>query len=402
MSRIPQGCQTLGGFRAEGVNRCRESFFATFSSRGYMSFLPSGLQLLESVWEKYPPSFRNRLVPLNSPYAEPSVLMGDPTLAALAYMSAHHAPHERPLRLCYAQMVYRRGESPEDPFESYQVGAELLGWNGHGAEVEMLSLIMESFENLAIPLPTIVLGDVRILKHLCTALSREEEARVLAALSSASYSEYYGVVEYLSPKNGTASFLQALPHLKGGEEVLEKARNLCPELPLEDLQDIVTSLKDMGYRKNLRLDLSLFREIGYYSGPVFDLYLSREGRSLGGGGRYDGLLSQYGILGQALGFNLDLERMARSIPQASRRETIMVWGGQVSPPKALEYARKMAALGKKAEMSWHENSEASRELARIRGYCWWLDGKTGELHDLECPGEAPKAREEWTKEETSC
>ena len=402
MSRIPQGCQTLGGLRAEGVNRCRESFFTTFSSRGYMSFLPSGLQLLESVWEKYPPAFRNRLVPLNSPYAEPSVLMGDPTLAALAYMSAHHAPHERPLRLCYAQKVYRRGDAPEDPFESYQVGAELLGWNGHGAEVEMLSLIMESFEKLSIPLPTVVLGDVRILKHLCSALSRDEEARLLTALSSGSYSAYYGVVEQISPKNGTAAFLQALPHLKGGEEVLSKARELCPELPLEDLQEITTSLKEMGYRKQLRLDLALFREIGYYSGPVFDFYLSREGRSLGGGGRYDGLLSQYGILGQALGFNLDLEHMARNIPPSAHGKTVMVWGGQISPPKALEYARKMASLGRKAEMSWHESPEASQELARIRGYGGWLDGKTGQLHDLEHPGERPQTQDRWSKEESSC
>ncbi len=399
MSRIPQGCRTLGGSWAEGVNRCRESFFATFFSRGYMSFLPSGLQLLESVWEKYPSAFRNRLVTLNSPYAEPCVLMGDPTLAALAYMSAHHAPHERPLRLCYAQKVYRRGESNEDPFESYQVGAELLGWNGHGAEVEMLSLIMESFEKLSIPLPTIVLGDVQILKHLCTALSREEEKGLLAALSVASYEEYYRRIERISFQNGTAPFLQALPHLKGGEEVLRKAKDLCPELPLEDLREIVSALKELGYGKNLRLDLSLFREIGYYSGPVFDIYLPREGRSLGGGGRYDGLLSQYGIVGQALGFNIDLERMARNLPEAVASETVMVWGGDISSPQALIYAKEIIRLGRRTELSWHEDSKASRNLALIRGYRWWLDGKTGQLYDLAAEKTSPKERNEWLTEE---
>ncbi len=402
MSRIPQGCRTLGGDWAEGINRCRESFFATFSSRGYMSFLPSGLQLMESVWEKYPSSFRNRLVALNSPHAEPCVLMGDPTLAALAYMSAHHAPHERPLRLCYAQKVYRKGESSEDPFETYQVGAELLGWNGHGAEVEMLSLIMESFEKLSMPLPTIVLGDVQILKHLCSALSPEEEKSILEALSNLSYGEYYRRVEHLYPQNGSAAFLEALPRLKGGPEVLEKARDLCPELPLEDIREITMALKELGYGKNVRLDLSLFREIGYYSGPVFDMYLSGEGRSLGGGGRYDGLLSQYGMMGQALGFNLDLERMARHARNSSNSETVMIWGGGTSSPQALGYARELIRLGKRTEMSWHEHAEASRELARIRRYRWWLDGKTGQLHSLSSEKIPPLAREEWYKGEFSC
>ena len=41
-------------------------------------------------------------------------------------------------------------------------------------------------------------------------------------------------------------------------------------------------------------DLGLVRELGYYTGAVFEVYDPAVGFALGGGGRYDDLLGRFG------------------------------------------------------------------------------------------------------------
>ena len=66
----------------------------------------------------------------------------------------------------------------------------------------------------------------------------------------------------------------------------------------------------MGYADRLRVDLGFIRDLGYYSGPVFNAYSSISGALLGGGGRYDGLLAKVGMDGEASGFALNLKELA--------------------------------------------------------------------------------------------
>jgi len=68
MNRLPRGCTNVGGGLASAMEDCRRIFLSLFEAWGYSPFLPSALQLLESSWEKLPPSFRSRLVAVNTPY----------------------------------------------------------------------------------------------------------------------------------------------------------------------------------------------------------------------------------------------------------------------------------------------------------------------------------------------
>lgn len=61
---------------------------------------------------------------------------------------------------------------------------------------------------------------------------------------------------------------------------------------------------------HLRFDLSLARGLGYYTGCIFEIAVPDLGSSLGGGGRYDGLIGMF--LGRevpACGLSLGLERI---------------------------------------------------------------------------------------------
>jgi ATP phosphoribosyltransferase regulatory subunit len=56
-------------------------------------------------------------------------------------------------------------------------------------------------------------------------------------------------------------------------------------------------------------DLGLVRTLGYYTGPVFEVYDAAFGAPLGGGGRYDDLLGRFGRSLPACGWALDVERV---------------------------------------------------------------------------------------------
>jgi ATP phosphoribosyltransferase regulatory subunit len=137
-------------------------------------------------------------------------------------------------------------------------------------------------------------------------------------------------------------------------------------------------MEELGYSERICFDLALARELNYYSGPIFDIYSSRSGKPLGGGGRYDGLLYKYGIFGQAIGFALDLETVASlSGFKEARPSSIMVWPGNLSPAETIDQADKLVSAHLEVEISWSSSGAESIQLARMRGIKWWIDLSQG-------------------------
>ena len=80
-------------------------------------------------------------------------------------------------------------------------------------------------------------------------------------------------------------------------------------------QEAVTGLRrvhellDPHVAERVIFDLGLVRNIGYYTGAVFDVYDPALGAPIGGGGRYDELLGRFGAALPAVGFALGVDRL---------------------------------------------------------------------------------------------
>lgn len=375
MSRLPKGCTNVGGNLAYAMEKCRQQFISTFTNFGYQSFWPSALQLLETAWDRLPDTIRTRLITMSTPFGEPCCLRTDITLAAVAYLSAHHSPEERPLRLCYSDRVYKAPLRQETELETFQIGAELLGWEGEGADIEVLSLLLIALDHMGLEDTDLVLGDVKIIQNAMGELPDQLATQLISSLEKGSYSHYFQTLEKSSVPSSILPFLKALPGLKGDSDILNKAEQLLAETAcFGSLKEIQKAMNELGYGERIRFDLALTRELNYYSGPIFDIYSARLGKPLGGGGRYDGLLFKYGIFGQAIGFALDLESIA-SISRFgnSRNCTIMIWSGGLSPAEALKKAKELSTDERKLEISWTSDRNESIQLAKMRKIPWWID-----------------------------
>jgi ATP phosphoribosyltransferase regulatory subunit len=113
----------------------------------------------------------------------------------------------------------------------------------------------------------------------------------------------------------------ALSDLRGGPEVLERARALggpAIERASAALSETLAAVEAAGLADRVQVDLGLLRDLGYYTGAILEVYDPAVGEAIGGGGRYDDLLGRFGSPRPAVGFALNLERL--HVAQAAEQE----------------------------------------------------------------------------------
>jgi ATP phosphoribosyltransferase regulatory subunit len=384
MNRTPRGCSNIGGDGAAKLEYCRNRALQLFAFYGYRPFSPAELQLVEDVWNNISVARARRFIAVNSPFGEPCVLRGDLTLSAVTYLASHFSDDERPLRISYADRVFSAPQPPRHNLEENQVGLELIGWESAGTDVEVLSLLFHTLDELSIKRSVVVLGDVSVLSKFFEGLAPEIKKSLILALCDGALTEYRRLLAGSGASREKMKFLSALPELKGGLEIIDEAvsmlKNPAPLMPLKTLCD---SLAKLGYGERLRIDLGFVRDLGYYSGPIFNAYSLDTGAALGGGGRYDELLTKFGMDGEAAGFGLNLKELASSCVDGSPKPQLMLWCGGSDPADALRYADGLYKKGISFELSWHNDREESLRIARLRGYRRWADYAAKKLVLLE-------------------
>jgi histidyl-tRNA synthetase len=76
---------------------------------------------------------------------------------------------------------------------------------------------------------------------------------------------------------------------------------------------------------SLRYDPTLVRGMGYYTGTIFEIEHSQSSSSIGGGGRYDGMVGKW--LGKdvpAVGISLGFERIADLVGESAEESSFEV------------------------------------------------------------------------------
>ena len=255
-------------------------------------------------------------------------LRSDMTVPIARLVASRFADAPLPLRLCYLASAYRavlpqRGEMRE----FVQAGIELIGAPGAEGTAEVIGVLEAALDAAGLDRAVIGLGDADLYRSLLTEFGVEGEARD-AVLDRLATHDLVGLEAELSAAGiGDAAIetCVALSQLRGGPEVLERARELGGAplgRTIARLEETYESLAERGAADRVQIDLGLLRDLGYYSGAIFEVYDPALGHVLGGGGRYDGFLANFGVDLPAAGFSLYLERVhvAQMEEESRRRE----------------------------------------------------------------------------------
>ena len=251
-------------------------------------------------------------------------LRSDMTIPIARVVATRYADAEPPLRFCYFAHAWRAVErGVGEPREFLQGGLELIGASRPEAEAEVLALTIAGLEEAGLSRHRVGVGDGSLYRGLLNALGVPEQGH-LPLLECLSRRDLVGLDMLVSRIEGIGDrdreLLVRLPELRGGREVLEPAADAPAEwkAAIEGLRALHEQLADRGVADRVIFDLGLVRELGYYTGAVFEVYDPAVGFALGGGGRYDDLLGLFGRSLPACGMALDLQRvhMAQAAEEA--------------------------------------------------------------------------------------
>jgi ATP phosphoribosyltransferase regulatory subunit len=248
-------------------------------------------------------------------------LRSDMTIPIARVVATRYAYAKPPLRFSYLAHAWRATDrGVGEPREFLQAGLELIGVPGADGEAEVVAIAIEALSAAGLRRHRIGVGDGALYRSLLASFGVPEERHLpmLEALSRRDLVGLEGQVRELELGEGERDLLVRLPLLRGGREVLDRAADEAGGASagrdavvraLDGLRALHEQLDAKGVAERVIFDLGLVRELGYYTGAVFEVYDPAVGFTLGGGGRYDELIGRFGRDLPACGIALDVQRV---------------------------------------------------------------------------------------------
>lgn len=376
---LPAGVRDMLPEEAANIRQLEATLAGLFASWGYREVVPPTFEYADTYARKgdsQPPGYLFRFIDQGGEVVALRPEFTTP-IARLVCTRLNRDP--LPLRLFYLGNVFRyQSNVVGGQREFLQAGLELVGAAGARADAEVLLLAAEALQTAGLEDFQMLLGHVQITEALLAAsFTPGDIPQVREALMR---KDYVGLGR-LMPESGRYPGAWQVRDLQGGREVLDRLQADLPEPgngPARELREVWEALAACGLQDHVSLDLTLVRDLDYYTGVVFEIYAPGLGFPLGGGGRYDRLLEQFGLDALATGFALGVERLLAVLPSGrqSQAEPDYLVGGEDTLAVLLQ-ARELRRRGYRVEVLAPEISrEQAQEMARTRGvkeFCY-LDG----------------------------
>jgi len=261
--------------------------------------------------------------------------------------------------------------------EFTQGGVEFIGKRSDEVDAEVIALAISSLSVIGIRDFKIDVGQVEFLDGLFEEfrLKGEEVEKLKAYISTKNLSWLARYVDTLDVSAEVKNVILELPELFGGCEVLDKARAMTSSKKaiqaVENLHGVYGVLKDMGMDKYLIFDLGTAQKLNYYTGIIFKGFVKDIGYGVLAGGRYDHLVSHFGVDKPAVGFAVGLERAMLALAKQHSDvlkpvDKVLIVCTRERIKEAFYRAEEMRRAGKIVEIALKEDFPAYTKRAHSR------------------------------------
>ena len=307
----------------------------------------------------------------------------------LARVAALHANDlVLPFKRYHIAPVWRGDRPQRGRFrEFYQCDVDTVGSPSMLADAEAIATVADALTALGFPEFTIQINDRRIITGLAklAGVADEQAGQVYRSVDKIEKIGPNGVRAELIERgiaDDAADRVLDLVTMRGDDaQVLSELRGRAAAFPdviagADDLERLLGYLGGLGVpRANYALQLSMVRGLDYYTGPVFEIAVERpKVGSIGGGGRYDGLVGSFsGRDVPATGFSLGLERAFEVISEfgllppirtvSQILVAIMRGADDDGVAEALQFVAELRAAGLRAEVYLNERRGLRDQLS---------------------------------------
>ncbi len=259
------------------------------------------------------------------------------------------------------QPVWRADRPARGRFrEFYQCDVDAIGSRSPVVEVEMLSAVSDILSTLGFSDFTIELNHRELLTHTLdsAAIDRSLHGTALVAIDKLDKIGRDAVFEEMVKRGIDAESARAVLERIAGDSLA--VSDLTGAAGAENLAQIMSLCEATPAAGRVKFAPRLARGLSYYTGAIMEVAVPDLAGSLGGGGRYDGLIGMFsGENIPACGFSLGLERILvvmserkmfpPNVDQADADVLVTVFDAE-SIPDALRLAAELRAAGHRADV----------------------------------------------------
>ncbi len=199
--------------------------------------------------------------------------------------------------------------------EFTQADIDIIGGDAVKANAEIIATASKVYEAFGVDYK-ISINDRKMLDEFFSTLgiSKEKQVKVMRAIDKMDKLGTAGVKGLLKEielkEEQTNKIMDLISHEGTNSEKLSYIKSLIGDESALELENTLSLLESYNIKSAPAIDFSTVRGIDYYTSVVFEFKTNGENASLGGGGRYDNLISNYGgkQIG-AVGFAVGVDRL---------------------------------------------------------------------------------------------
>lgn len=308
----------------------------------------------------------------------------DLTVPLARFYASHRAELPPVFRAVQIAPVWRAERPQKGRYRQFvQCDIDIIGEAGPLAELELIAATTATLNALGLDGCSIRINDRRILTGLLAhwGVPAEAHGRVLITLDkldklgSAGVAEELaglGLAEALTNQAAIAATLDQLA--TAGWSLLEQAPPAW--LSLDAYADLL-ALRAALPASTLIFDPTLVRGMGYYTGTIFEISHPDLPYSLGGGGRYDGMIGRFlGTDVPACGFSIGFERIVDlvALPEAvGETSAAVLFEADDDPARLLVLKSALAAKGMRIRLEKRaKNQRAQLDRLAAEGFAQFV------------------------------
>lgn len=313
---LPENIADVLPSEARKTEEVRRAVLDHFRSYGYELVAPPMLEYLESLMPVQDQDLDLRMFKLVDQLSGRTMGVRADMTIQVARIDAHLLNRPGIVRLCYAgSVLHTRPSGFHSTREPLQVGAEIYGYAGFEADIEIQALALASLKLAGLSDLTLDLSHAGILDAVIEddPLAKRERAALIGLLRS---KDMPALRLWLQRYSGpTRDAILALSSLCGGVGVLQEAKQQLPakraiSIALEELAQLAESAGTT----RVNIDLADLSGYQYESGVTFAIYVPGLPNAVARGGRYDEVGEAFGRARPATGFSMDLREIVGLLP----------------------------------------------------------------------------------------
>lgn len=318
----------------------------------------------------------------------------DLTVPLARFYATHRGQLPAVFRSIQIAPVWRAERPQKGRYRQFmQCDIDIMGDASARAESELIVATLDTLDSLGLEGGSVRINDRRALDWMLDSFGfgADERPGVLITIDKLDKVGPAGVAAELRERGATEAAVDAFERFLTRPTTMEYhpygERQIRKHLPGGAPDDVVAHLAGIGEAVAaargtsdseladipLVFDPFLVRGMGYYTGTIFELAHPSVDYSLGGGGRYDGMIGRF--LGQdvpAVGFSIGFERIVDLVPAADVGATsaiVLVHDRDVPDGELLAHKARFVASGSRVRLEHRtKNLKALLERAAADGY----------------------------------